>query len=456
MELSPAHARGVLACCVLASGLMYIDGSVVNVGLAAIGRSLAARADALPWVINGYLLPLSAMLLLGGAIADQFGRRRTLLQGLLLFAAGSALCALAPGLGVLIGGRGLQGVGAALLAPSSLAILGQSFSGSAKGRAVGIWAAAGAIAGAVGPVLGGWIIDLGSWRPIFLINLPLCAIAALLATHYVPPDGRCARGSLDISGGVLATLGLGTLTWGLTLGSAPSGWSAAAIGLVCAALLLLCGFVLVERRRGLNAMMPLELFTSAPLVGLTVLTLFLYGALGEAFVLLPYALIRGAHYEAVWAGAALLPVPLVLALGSPLTGALVTRLGARVLLAAGPLIVGIGFALALRISADAPYATSVLPCVLLIAVGLSMAVAPLTTAILSSVDARHTALASGLNSAVAETGGLVATALLTSVLATSGSALFVRFHEAMLLGALACGVAALGTLGLAGSVRAAR
>jgi EmrB/QacA subfamily drug resistance transporter len=446
--LSAGRERGVLATCILASGLMYIDGSVVNVGLAAIGRSLTAPPEALPWVINGYLLPLSAMLLLGGAIGDQFGRRRTLLRGMGLFALGSALCAVAPHLGVLIAGRCVQGAGAALLAPNSLAILGQSFSGARKGRAVGIWAAAGAIAGAVGPVLGGWLIDLGSWRAIFLINLPLCAIAGALAVRYVPADAQHHGGSLDVVGGALATLGLGAITWSLTLGSGPHGWTAQALGMLGAAVLLLLGFCWVERGRGERAMMPLGLFASAPFVGLTLLTLFLYGALGEAFVLLPFALIRGARYEAVMAGAALLPVPIVLALFSPLMGSLVARIGERIPLAVGPVVVGLGFALALRIGGEAPYWSSVLPCVLLIALGLSLAVAPLTTAILSSVDAQRTALASGINSAVAELGGLVATALLTSVLASSGAALFASFHTAMLLGAIACGVASLGTLGL--------
>jgi len=448
-SLSPGRARGVLATCILASSLMYIDGSVVNVGLAAIGRSLAAPAEALPWVINGYLLPLSAMLLLGGAIGDQFGRRRTMLRGMLLFALGSVICAMAPHLGVLIGGRCLQGAGAALLAPSSLAILGQSFAGEKKGRAVGIWAAAGAIAGAAGPVLGGLLIDLWSWRAIFLINLPLCVIAAALAWHYVPPDAARQRGSLDIAGGTLATSGLAALTWGLTLGSGPRGWSAQSLGMLGAAAALLAGFCLIEKRRGEAAMMPLKLFASAPFVGLTVLTLLLYGALGEVFVLLPFTLIRGARYDALMAGAALLPVPIVIALFSPLMGGVVARIGERIPLAVGPVVVALGFALALRIGGSAPYWTDVLPCVLLTALGLSLAVAPLTTAILSSVDAAHTGLASGINSAVAETGGLVATASLTGVLASSGAALWASFHTAMLLGALACGVASLGTLGLA-------
>jgi EmrB/QacA subfamily drug resistance transporter len=443
-----SNARFVLATTILASSLAYIDGSVVNVGLVAIGRSLAADASALQWVINAYLLPLSALLLLGGAAGDRFGRRRILMLGIGIFALGSTACALAPDFGILVSGRLLQGIGAAMLAPNSLAVLGQSFSGAAKGRAVGIWAATGAIAGAIGPVLGGWLIDLGSWRTIFLINLPIAAAAILLAWRYMPGDpmpadpGADSR-RLDVTGGVLATVGLGALTIGLTFGSGATGWTGRAIGATFAGCALLLIFLLFEKRAGERAMVPLSLFGSRGFVALTLLTLFLYAALGELFVLLPFVLIRGAGYSAIAAGAALLPLPITLALASPLAGSLADRIGARWPLTVGPLVVAAGFVLALRIGVKAPYWTHVLPSVFVIALGLSAAVAPLTTAVLSAVNARYTGAASGINSAVAETGGLIATALLGAVLASHGAILFAGFHIAMCAGALVCVAASL-------------
>lgn len=428
----------VLATTILASSLAFVDGSVVNVGLPVIGRSMAADAGALQWVVNAYLLPLSALLLLGGAAGDRFGRRRLLIAGTGLFALASAGCALAPGMQVLLASRLLQGVGAAMLMPNSLAILGATFSGEAKGRAIGVWAATGAAMGALGPVLGGWLIDLGSWRAIFLLNLPLALGAILLAWRYVPQDDDGGQAPLDWAGGVLATAGLGALTWALTLGSGRSGWTPGALIIAFAALALLAVFVAVEHRRGRRAMMPLVLFASRSFIGLTLLTLFLYGALGGLFVLVPYVLIQAAHYSATAAGAALLPLPLMLSATSPLMGGLAGRIGPRLPLAVGPLVVGAGFLLALRIGGRADYWTEVLPALLVMAVGLSCAVAPLTTAVLNSVDGRHTGSASGFNSAVARTGGLVATALLGSVLALDGDRLLGAFHFAMVVGATTC------------------
>ena len=434
---SAAHPRLVLAATILASSLAFVDGSVVNVGLPAIGASLGADAAALQWVVNAYLLPLSALLLLGGAAGDRFGRRRLLIIGTVLFGLTSLGCALAPGTVVLLVARFLQGISAALLMPNSLAILGATFQGEAKGRAVGIWAASGAAVGAAGPVLGGWLIDLGSWRAIFLINLPLAAAAIWLAWRYAPPDSERRQQPLDVTGGLLATLGLGTLTWALTLGSGRSGWTPGALLLAGAAAAVLALFVVVEHRRGERAMMPVALFTSAGFVGLNLLTLFLYGALGALFVLIPYLMIEAARYSATAAGAALLPLPLVLTLASPHMGAVAARIGPRLPLALGSLIVAAGFLAALRIGAQANYWSEVLPALVLMSIGMSVAVAPLTTAVLSSVDAAHTGAASGFNSAVARTGGLIATALLGSVL-VPGTALLGAFHVAMFACALAC------------------
>jgi EmrB/QacA subfamily drug resistance transporter len=447
-EALAASPRWVLAATILTSALAFVDGSVVNVGLPVIGRSLAADAGALPWIINAYLLPLSALLLLGGAAGDRFGRKRLLIAGVALFALASVICALAPTLAVMLLGRFLQGAGAAMLMPNSLAILGQTFSGQARGQAIGIWASAGAMAGALGPVLGGWLVDLGGWRGIFLINLPLAAAAIWLAWRHVPEDEDDGGTSLDITGGVLATLSLGGLTWALTVGSGPAGWTpiAVVLGIVAAGLGAI--FLIIEMRNGDRAMMPLALFASRSFVGLTLLTLLLYGALGALLVMLPYVLIEGAGYSSTGAGAALLPLPLVLSVVSPKMGALAGRVGSRRLLAAGPVVVAMGFLLALRIGNTADYWTDVLPCVVVLALGLSCAVAPLTTAVLASVDARHTGSASGFNSAVARTGGLVATALLGAVLAAHDASLIAAFHLALLAAAAASLAAAMAAFAL--------
>ena len=434
---------GILATTILASSLAFIDGSVVNVGLVAIGRNLHADAGELQWVIDAYLLPLSALLLLGGAAGDRFGRRRYLNIGIAVFALSSIVCAVAPDLKILLLGRLTQGMGAALLLPNSLAILGQSFTGEAKGRAVGLWAAAGAVAGVIGPLLGGWLIDLWSWRAMFLINVPLAGGAMALARRFVAPDPASNGERLDVAGALLATAGLGALAWGLTVGSSPAGWTRAAVGGTVLAGVALVAFVALEGLRGDRAMMPVALFATASFVGLNLLTFLLYGALSALLVLVPYFLIEASGYSALAAGAALLPLPITLALTAPLAGEVAGRGGARVLLAAGPLLVAVGFALAMRIDAASSYWTDVLPAILVISIGMVGAVAPLTTAVLSSVGAPHTGVASGFNSAVARAGGLFATALLGFVFAVHGPELVIEFHAALITCALSCLAASL-------------
>ena len=379
----PLHSKLVLTCTILASSLAFVDGSVVNVALPAIAKDLGAGASALQWVVNSYLLPLSALLLLGGAAGDHFGRRRLLMMGTALFAVASLGCALAPGLPVLLASRLFQGVGAALLMPNSLAILSQTFSGESKGRAIGIWAAAGAAMGAIGPVLGGWLVDLGSWRAIFLINLPLASAAIVLAWRYVPRDLFTRDNPLDLYGGLLATVGLGAVTWALTVGAGTNGWTSSAVLAATLAMGLLVYFVWIERRRGEQAMMPLALFASKIFLGLSIYTFLLYGALGALFVLIPFVLINAAGYSGTAAGAALLPLPLLLTLISPFAGALAGRMGPRLPLTIGPIVVSAGFLLALRIDARADYWSDVLPVMLVISLGMSGAVAPLTTAVLN-------------------------------------------------------------------------
>jgi EmrB/QacA subfamily drug resistance transporter len=358
---------------------------------------------------------------------------------------------LSPNLPVLLTSRLIQGVGSAMLMPNSLAILGQTFSGESKGRVIGIWAATGAAMGAIGPVLGGWLIDVGSWRAIFLLNLPLAAGAIALAWGFVPADRGQRQQPLDGAGGLFATFGLGALTWALTVGSGAQGWTVPALLAAGAAVCLLLVFLRLEGARGERAMMPLGLFASRRFVGLTVFTFLLYGALGELFVLVPYFLISAQGYSATAAGASLIPLPLILTVSSPFAGALGSRIGPRVPLTLGPIVVAIGFLLALRIGAGANYWTAVLPMIIVIGLGMSAAVAPLTTAVLTSVDSRHTGSASGLNSAVARTGGLVATALLGAVLGAAGAQLVTAFHVAMILGAAASGLAALSAFALLGS-----
>jgi EmrB/QacA subfamily drug resistance transporter len=433
------HLRWVLVTTILASSLAFIDGSVVNVGLSAIGSDFHSSTSGLQWVVNAYLLPLGALLLLGGAAGDRFGRRRLLIAGTALFAVASVMCAAAPSMAWLLTGRGLQGIGSALLMPSSLAILGATFSGEAKGRAVGIWAATSAAFAAIGPVLGGWLIDMAGWRAIFLINLPLALGAIALALRFVRDDPSDQDGvPLDLLGGALATLGLGALTWGLTIGSGTGGWSPAALSLVAGGIVLLASFVVVEKRRGECAMMPLALFGSKLFVGLTLLTLLLYGALGALLVLVPYVLIRAFGFGATEAGLALLPFAAVVALASPAMGALAGRIGARLPLSLGPLVVAGGFLLMLRMTPEAGYWSGVFPAILTIAIGMTGAVAPLTTAVLSSVDRGHTGSASGFNSAAARVAGMVATALLGGVLAASGPGLIAGFHATALVCAAAC------------------
>jgi len=430
------HPGLVLATTILASSLAFIDGSVVNVGLPAIGRSLDAGGDGLSWVVNAYLLPLSALLLIGGAAGDLHGRRRLLVLGVALFAFASIVCSLAPSLGWLLAGRGLQGVSAAMLMPNSLAIIGASFADEARGRAVGIWAAVGAAAGAIGPLIGGWLIDTIGWRAIFFVNLPLATAAIVLALRYVPRDTHEDRPPLDWPGAMLAAGGLGAITWSLTAASIATGLNGMTGAVLIVGIGLLAAFLFVENRKGYSAMMPLALFVSRSFVGLTLLTLLLYGALGGLLVLVPFVLIEASGYSAIQAGAALLPLPVTIALTSAQMGKLATRIGPRLPLSIGPIVVAVGCLLAMRIGGPGNYWTTTFPAVLVIAIGMAAAVAPLTTAVLASVDQKHTGVASGLNSAVARTGGLIATAVAGAVLAARGAELLTMFRAAAVVGSL--------------------
>ena len=449
------HPGGTLAATILGSSLAFIDGSVVNVGLPAIERDLGASGASIGWLINAYLLPLGALVLLGGVAGDRWGRRRIFLSGMAVFTLASLGCSLAPGFAWLLAARAVQGAGAAFMMPASLALLGAAFSGEARGRAVGTWAAAGAITGALGPLAGGWLIDAVGWRSIFLINLPLAAAAAWLSWRYVDESRDHDPAPLDWRGAALATTGLAALTFGLTrlagrhggsgdsaaMAADPATWATLVIGFA-----LLIGFVLLEARLGAKAMMPLALFGTKSFVGVSLLTLGLYAALGGMVVLLPYLLIESAGYSAAQAGAALLPLPIIVGLGSRAAGRLAERTGARLLLTIGPCIVAAGFALFLRIGVGAAsYVGVVMPALVVVACGLALSVAPLTSAAMGAVDAAHVGSASGVNNATARIAGLLATALLGFVLAGGArSAGFVAgFHAAALVGCVLCLLAGL-------------
>ena len=448
-----ADPRWTLAACVLASSLSFVEGSVLNVALPAIRESYGAGAAEVQWVVNAYLLPLSALLLLGGALGDHFGRRRLLVIGTSLFTAASVLCALAPSLGLLLAARAAQGVGAALLLPNSLALLNAAYDGEKRGRAVGIWAAAGAAAAAVAPLLGGWLVDNVGWPAIFYINIPLGLGAIALALTFVLESKNTGAGRTDYAGAFLATAGLGGTTYGLTRWSS-SGMVDAVVALtIVGGVVMLALFLWVERQREERAMMPLDMFSDRCFVGLNLLTFLLYGAFGASMLLVPYVLIEAVGYSPIQAGLALLPLPILISLGSPIMGQLAMRIGPRLPLAIGPLVVGAGMLLGLRIETDSPYWAVVMPAIAVMALGMAIAVAPLTSSVLGSVDQKHTGTASGFNSAVARTGGLIATALLGIVLSRQGAELIGGFHAALVASAIVCVVASVSAMTLLTNIR---
>ena len=443
---SRRHAPAwTLAASILASSLAFVDGSVANVALPAIRADLAASAADLQWVVNAYLLPLSALLLLGGAAGDRFGRRRMFVGGIAGFAVASLACALAPSLAVLLAARFVQGASAAMLLPNSLALLGSAFTGDARGRAIGTWAACTTITAAIGPLLGGWLIGTVGWRAIFYINLPLAAGAVVVAVTRVA-ETRAGKERLDWLGVGTATLALAALTWSLTVLSGGAADFRPGLGMLAVGLALLAAFVWVEARQGRHASMPLALFGTRSFAGLTLLTFLLYGALGAAFVAIPYLLIENHGFTPLRAGASLLPIPLVLGAASRFMGGLAVRIGPRWPLTIGPLVVAIGFALATRIEAGASYWTTLFPALVVVSLGMALAVAPLTTAVMASVDPTHVGTANGFNSAIARTGGLIATASLGSVLAANGATLDHAFDRAVLAAAAGAALAGLAAL----------
>ncbi len=411
VRLDEPAGRWVLLATVLGSGMAMLDATVVNIALPAIGRDLDAGLAGLQWTVNGYTLTLAALILLGGSLGDRYGRRRVFVAGIVLFALASLLCAVAPTIGLLVAARALQGIGGAMLTPGSLALIAASFDPADRGRAIGAWSGLGGIAGAAGPFIGGYLIEALSWRWIFLLNLPLAVVVVAVAARHVPesndPD---AVPHLDLAGAALGALGLGAVTYAL-ITAGEQGASSVVVLLGAAGVASLGGFVLNERRSN-HPMMPLEVFASKQFSAANLVTFAVYAALGGVFFLLILHLQVVADFSPLAAGTALLPVTVLMLLGSARVGALAERIGPRLPMAAGPLVSAVGLLLMLRIGADASYLLDVLPAVTVFGLGLTLTVAPLTTTVLAAASTRHAGVASGVNNAVARVAALLAVAVL--------------------------------------------
>ena len=415
---SPAASRWVLAATILGSSMAFIDGTVISVALPVLQETLGASVSDAQWIVEAYALFLASLVLVGGALADRFGRRRVFVIGTVIFTAASLACGLAPGARTIIFARAVQGVGAALLVPSSLAILGAAFAPSARGRAVGTWAAMTSITAAIGPALGGWLVQVVSWRAVFLVNLPLAAAVVWIALRKVPETRNPSSGRLDPGGAVLATVGLGALVYGLIEAPAvglghPGAWGPAAGGIAA-----LTAFVVYERRIR-QPMVPLALFRIRTFAAANLLTLFLYAALSAVFFFLPFDLIQSRDYTPAGAGAAVLPLVVLISVLSRWAGAVADRFGPRLPLTVGPAIAAAGFVLLGILPADASYVAGLLPALCVLGLGMGITVAPLTAAVLNAVPRDDQGAASGINNAVARVAGLLAIAVFGIVAAAS-------------------------------------
>jgi EmrB/QacA subfamily drug resistance transporter len=418
---SQKRKRLTLAATILGSSMAFIDGSVVNIALPTIQQALHADAVSTQWIVNAYLLLLGALVLVGGSAADLYGRRRIFLLGVAIFTMASIACGLAPNISALIASRAVQGIGAALLTPASLAMLGATFDEHERSQAIGIWAGVGALTSAAGPVLGGWLVDQVSWRAIFLLNVPLAIAAAGLAVGFACESRDSRAKSLDLAGAVTVAIGLAAITWGLGAIPASGFHDKTVLGALGLGAAFLIAFVAIEARSGERAMMPLSLYKSRNFSATNMLTLLLYFALGGVLYYLPFGLIRLGGYSATQAGAALLPVALIMGLGAPLAGKLSDRFGPRLSLSVGPIIAACGLALLAFVDLRGPYWTGVFPAICVLAIGMTITVPPLTSTVMASVGEARAGIASGVNNAVARVAGLFAVAALGAVLFESFS-----------------------------------
>ncbi len=449
LRYGSGRGRWVITATVLGSGLAALDGTVVGIALPTIGREFSVGLGSLQWVVNGYTLTLAGLLLLGGSLGDRYGRRRIFIIGIAWFAVASLLCGLALNAPMLIAARLLQGVGGALLTPASLAILQASFAPGDRSKAIGAWSGLAGVAVAIGPFLGGYLIGSASWRLIFLINLPL-AVAVLFITARHVPESRDPGASqhLDLTGAVLAAVGLAGLTYGLTYGP-DGGWTSPAVlvslvgGIGC-----LLAFVFVELRSP-GPLLPMSMFRSAQFSATNLVTFTVYGALSAMLFLLPLQLQQVSGYSPIEAGTALLPVTILMLLFSSGSGALAARIGPRLQMSVGPVVVALGMVLFVRVDQSGGYLSQVLPAVLIVGAGLAITVAPLTSTALSAAPMEHAGIASAVNNDVARAAGLLAVAVLPPLAGlTAGSYLdpvaFAHgFRIAIVISAVVCALGGL-------------
>jgi EmrB/QacA subfamily drug resistance transporter len=420
----------VIAAAVLGSGIATLDSTVVGIALPAIGRSFHSEIGILQWVVTGYSITLAAFILLGGSLGDRYGRKRIFLIGVVWFAVASALCGIAPNATSLIVARALQGVGGALLTPASLAILQGSFRSDDRSRAIGAWSGLGGLAAAAGPLVGGYLIAVGSWRWVFYINVPV-AIAVLLITslHVPETSDPNSKGKVDKLGAASAVVFLAALTYGLIEASS-RGWTSPVVlaGLAIAAV---TGplFIVVERTVK-DPMLPLSIFRSRQFSAANAVTFVVYGALGGALFLVPVELQLVVHYSALQSGLALLPITVIMLVLSPRSGRLATRIGPRLQMSVGPIVVGIGLVMLIEATHPGSYLTMVLPAMLVFGAGLTITVAPLTSTAMGSAPAEHAGVASAVNNAVARAAGLIAVTVLPLLAGLTGAAALQPHHFA--------------------------